>query len=133
MSEQVSKHDLQPMPTGDGREVTPEVQRFLREVRNLWLVRHVQSFEQARYLVLSAMAYVVKQRDGIKDTNLAIDKCGEVIAAQCAAGLKKYGTVLKTDNGRDAMLDSLQEMADTLQYLTQKIMEQEEKEKCIST
>ncbi len=133
MSDTVSKHDAQPMPTGDGREVTPEVQRFLRDVRDVWLIRPVQSFEQARYLVLSAMAYVVKQRDGIKDTTLAIDKCGEVIAAQCAAGLKKYGTVLKTDNGRDAMLDSLQEMADTLQYLTQKIMEQKEKDNCVST
>lgn len=40
-----------------------------------------------------------------------------------AAGVKKYGTVLRTNNGRDALLDALQEAFDLVCYLKQAHLE----------
>lgn len=93
------------------------------------MLRPVQNYEQAKYLVLSALAFVIKQRDGIKTEEEALGKAIELVESQSAIGLKKYGTVLKTNNGRDANLDAMQELADALQYITQKETELEQKEK----
>ena len=38
-------------------------------------------------------------------------------------GLAKYGTPLKTNNGRDAMVDALQEALDLVAYLSQLLLE----------
>jgi len=38
-------------------------------------------------------------------------------------GKEKYGTVLETDNGRDALVDAYQEALDLCCYLKQKLME----------
>ena len=46
-----------------------------------------------------------------------------VLVAQRAKGLAKYGTELHTFNGRDAMRDFEEEIADALQYGIQAIME----------
>lgn len=40
-------------------------------------------------------------------------------------GLKKYGTVLKTENGRDALVDAYQEALDLCCYLKQVLLERE--------
>jgi|GEM_PF-1778987 len=40
-------------------------------------------------------------------------------------GVRKYGTPLQADNGRDALLDAYQEGLDLVQYLKQVIMERE--------
>lgn len=40
-------------------------------------------------------------------------------------GARKYGTVLKTDNGRDALLDAYQEAIDLVFYLRQAIEERD--------
>jgi len=40
-------------------------------------------------------------------------------------GREKYGTYLKTNNGRDALMDAYQEMLDACMYLRQAIMERE--------
>lgn len=40
------------------------------------------------------------------------------------SGIVKYGTVLQTDNGRDALLDAYQEAIDLVFYLRQKIEEE---------
>jgi len=45
------------------------------------------------------------------------------ICARADAGQKKYGTMLRTENGRDALNDALQEAIDLVFYLKQKIME----------
>jgi hypothetical protein len=45
------------------------------------------------------------------------------------SGRKKYGTLLKTNNGRDALMDLYQELLDAVMYIKQKLMEIEEKER----
>jgi hypothetical protein len=47
----------------------------------------------------------------------------ELIRQRTALGKAKYGTVLRTRNGRDATMDALQEALDMCQYLTQRVME----------
>ena len=42
-------------------------------------------------------------------------------------GTKKYGTTLRTNNGRDALNDALQEALDLVMYLKQAIMERDSK------
>lgn len=48
-----------------------------------------------------------------------------VLDAQEQKGRAKYGTTLQTFNGRDAIEDALQELADLVQYLVQWRMERE--------
>lgn len=50
-------------------------------------------------------------------------KVAEALAARKEFGLQKYGTVLKTHNGRDPMIDALQEGLDMIVYLRQGAME----------
>lgn len=69
----------QPLPTGDGREVTEEL---------------------------------------ISD-----------IRARTAFGIEKYGTALRTHNGRDALMDAYQELLDAAQYIKQLIMERDDETK----
>lgn len=42
-------------------------------------------------------------------------------------GLKKYGTRLRANNGRDALMDAYQEALDMCQYLRQSIYERDGK------
>ncbi len=43
------------------------------------------------------------------------------------SGKKKYGTYLRTDNGRNALWDAYQEAIDLVMYLRQRLMEEEQK------
>lgn len=43
--------------------------------------------------------------------------------ARSIMGKEKYGTVLKTDNGRNALMDAYQESLDLAMYLKQELME----------
>lgn len=45
------------------------------------------------------------------------------LRARAAAGLLKYGTALKTGNGRDALVDLYQELLDAAMYARQRIAE----------
>jgi hypothetical protein len=45
------------------------------------------------------------------------------LQARDAAGTKKYGTTLQTNNGRDALVDAYQEALDLAMYLRQAIEE----------
>jgi hypothetical protein len=47
------------------------------------------------------------------------------LRARSAYGVKKYGTVLRTNNGRDALMDAYQEALDLVQYLRQAIEERD--------
>lgn len=49
--------------------------------------------------------------------------------ARAEEGKKKYGTYLKTHNGRDPLVDALQEAMDLVMYLTQAIMERDQGKK----
>lgn len=46
------------------------------------------------------------------------------IEARKAYGLKKYGTLLQPDNGRDALMDAYQEALDLVVYMRQKLYEE---------
>lgn len=48
----------------------------------------------------------------------------EDIAQRAVAGKEKYGVTLQPNNGRDALLDSYQEVLDLAQYLRQRIYEE---------
>ena len=50
-----------------------------------------------------------------------------MIRCRALEGKKKYGTYLQAGNGRDALMDALQESLDMNQYLMQVIMEKETK------
>ena len=45
------------------------------------------------------------------------------LMSRAQTGKEKYGTYLKTNNGRDALMDAYQEALDLAMYLKQKIME----------
>jgi hypothetical protein len=51
--------------------------------------------------------------------NFGYDKIAEDIEARIRLGEKKYGTRLKSHNGRDAVLDLYQELLDSLNYAMQ--------------
>jgi hypothetical protein len=51
----------------------------------------------------------------------------EILKARKEFGLKKYGTTLKSHNGRDPWVDALQEATDLLVYLQQCVMEETDK------
>ena len=48
------------------------------------------------------------------------------IESRADMGREKYGTYLRTDNGRDALMDAYQEAIDLVMYLGQVIMEREQ-------
>jgi hypothetical protein len=47
----------------------------------------------------------------------------EILDAQERKGIATYGTTLQTFNGRDALLDGMQEAVDLFQYLVQAKLE----------
>ena len=47
------------------------------------------------------------------------------MAERAAMGVRKYGTHLQTDNGRDALWDAYQEALDLSMYLRQAILERD--------
>lgn len=47
------------------------------------------------------------------------------IQARIDLGYVKYGTLLKSDNGRDALMDAYQEAIDLVMYLRQAIAERD--------
>lgn len=56
----------------------------------------------------------------------------ELIRERTKLGIEKYGEPLTTQNGRDSMLDALQESIDLNQYLMQTLMESEAEIKRLS-
>jgi hypothetical protein len=48
----------------------------------------------------------------------------EDMKSRKAMGLKKYGTILQANNGRDALKDAYEEVLDLAVYLRQKLEEQ---------
>ena len=51
------------------------------------------------------------------------DDVAEALRLRRQFGLDKYGTVLRSHNGRDPLADALQEALDLIVYLQQSIME----------
>lgn len=55
-----------------------------------------------------------------------VDKVLVDVSIRTDAGHRKYGTYLRTNNGRDALVDAYQEAIDLVMYLAQAIMERDE-------
>ena len=53
-----------------------------------------------------------------------------LIAERAEMGKQKHGTHLQANNGRNAMMDALQESIDLNQYLMQKLMEVTDRTEC---
>lgn len=89
-------------------------------------------------VVLDMVVADIKAR--IKDGSISGTEGGVAIAAihdfeaRSEEGSKKYGTRLKTFNGRDALMDAYQEAIDLVMYLRQAIAERaqgnEEQHRC---
>ncbi len=47
----------------------------------------------------------------------------DLLRQRNAIGLQRYGTVLMSYNGRDALQDAIEEIADSIQYLAQVVIE----------
>ena len=58
---------------------------------------------------------------------LILDKVVTDLARRAEVGLRKYGTELKSHNGRDALTDAYQEALDLCMYLRQAIEERDSK------
>lgn len=56
-----------------------------------------------------------------------LDYVLEALIERAELGKKKYGTYLRVDNGRDPLVDALQEAMDLVMYLAQAIMEKNER------
>lgn len=58
-------------------------------------------------------------------TDVVVDFVLNDIKERAEAWKKKYGTYLKTHNGRDALWDAYQEAIDLVMYLRQEILKRE--------
>lgn len=56
-----------------------------------------------------------------------IDYVVSDIVARSVVGTRKYGTPLRANNGRDALMDAYQEALDLVMYLRQAILERDGK------
>lgn len=129
----------QPAPTGDGEDVTNLV---IADLENPELREAVRRFRAAdlyeSYLVLIALAYDYRLK-------LSADELGNDISAEnphqvfralqadlirrADGGEKKYGTRLRTFNGRSAVLDGYQELLDAINYNRQELQQKLKKQK----
>ena len=62
-----------------------------------------------------------------------IDEVVLDLNARSDMGEKKYGTPLRTFNGRNAMMDLYQELLDSVMYAKQVLMEMEDMQKIVDT
>lgn len=102
MIEQIASR--QPPPTGDGDKVLDFVLSHLIELKGY------------------ALRYETAVPEAPKDS-LGLQSIGEDLAARAEMGREKYGTYLRTCNGRDAGIDLLQELLDAVMYSAQCKME----------
>ena len=70
--------------------------------------------------------------DGVSITDLFLRLIPQWQEERAAAGVKKYGVKLQSNNGRDALADATQEMLDAQLYLLQAAVEREQDKKTIS-
>jgi len=70
-------------------------------------------------VLAAAIEWLLTDHNDTPAKGLLIGSLGE----RAKAGEKKYGTRLKANNGRDALIDAFQEAQDALMYLEQKFLE----------
>jgi len=57
---------------------------------------------------------------------IVLDEVLKDLKERAEAGMEKYGTYLRTNNGRKALVDAYQEQCDNLMYMKQYLMEMNE-------
>ncbi|MCU1301741.1 MAG: hypothetical protein JWQ87_2025 [Candidatus Sulfotelmatobacter sp.] len=129
----------QPTPAGEGEDVTNLV---IADLENPDLREAARRFRVAdlyeSYLTLIALAYDLRLK--LSDEELGNDISAENphqvfralqadLLRRAIGGEKKYGTKLKTFNGRSAVLDELQEVYDAIMYNRQELQQQLKKSK----
>jgi hypothetical protein len=70
-------------------------------------------------------AALTKQPHPTGDGEVVVDAVIEDMRLRANHGKKLYGTYLRTDNGRDALIDAYQEALDLCVYLKQVLMERQ--------
>lgn len=76
-----------------------------------------------------AEAAKAEQPDPTGNGEVVLFKAMQVLMARGEVGMATYNTLLKTNNGRDAGAEVLQEIADAFVYSVQDAIEREEREK----
>jgi hypothetical protein len=115
----------QELPIGDGKDVCELVLADIDQFRS------ESSSIRAVYRDLFRMAFYLKARE-LQKTGLSYDmdalhrEVSRDLEARIEIGAKKYGTRLKTNNGRRARLDLQQEIYDAIMYTRQEIEEQQD-------
>jgi len=66
---------------------------------------------------------VVQQSQPLGDGEVVVYKVLKDLKGRARFGKRKYGTFLRANNGRDALLDAYQEALDLCMYLAQAIIE----------
>jgi len=73
------------------------------------------------------MSAWVDEPEPVGDGNAVYFKVINDISARASVGIDRYGTMLKTNNGRDALMDAYAEAIDLVMYIAQAIMERDNK------
>ena len=71
------------------------------------------------------MTHAIPQPPPTEGQKIVVDCVIQDLHLRAEAGKKKYGTYLKTHNGRNALVDAYQEALDLAMYLKQAILEGE--------
>lgn len=74
----------------------------------------------------SATDAVREQARPTGDGQRVLDKVFDDLKAREKVGIERYGTPLKTNNGRDPLVDAYQEGLDLVQYMAQELLEREQ-------
>ena len=116
----------QQMPTGEGVDVAELVVADVQK-HSTWTAEPAMVYQQ-----LLCIAFFLKRREFLRipKTPITSQVRAEIvkdIEARVAMGKRKYGTRLKTNNGRSAALDLIQEVYDALNYCRQEIEEEKQK------
>ena len=100
----------QPKPTGNGRLVLS------------YAINQVQTDSQKKDKVIRHILLALTHLDPHRD----IYTIAHDLSSRARQGEQKYGTMLRENNGRDAMSDLYQEILDAIMYRTQMLMEEGE-------
>lgn len=112
----------QPMPHGTGRRIAPLFKQYLLDPEIT--LNAPRSWEDLRDMVTQCICFVIRERAGrAMPYSEVLRVAAEMVDEREELGVKKYGEGLRADNGRDCMLDELQELLDAGMYATQKIEE----------
>lgn len=69
----------------------------------------------------------IEQPAPVGEGRVVLDAVVSDLQERAIMGKEKYGTFLRTNNGRNALLDAYQEALDLVMYLKQRLMEDEQK------